>query len=196
MAHRIWQALLPRSRSLRALALALVLAACVGGIDTTAVSPISNDDTFATLGYLWSGAQSAILTKKEPSTDTFNLALGNQLACPRSGQRSYQGTLVGTKTGGAGTATLTMTATLTACQFDDNGTITEISATGVSLTGTVDIANDAWSAINLKMVATSVFVNGKACPGGVDVVLTGAAPGAQITSTGSACGRTGVVPLP
>ena len=197
MAPLIRQVPLPRIRSPLALALAVALAACgVGGIDSTQVSPISNDDTFYTLGYLWSGARSAIEGRLEPTTDTFNLALSFKLACPRSGQRSYQGTLAGTKTGGAGTATLSMTATLTACQFNDNKTITEITASAVSLSGTIGIANDAWGAINLKMVAASVLVNGTTCPGGVDVVLTGAAPASLITSTGAACGRTGVVPLP
>ena len=178
------------------LALALILSACVGGADTTGVSPITSDDAVATLGYLWSGAQAAIVNKKEPATDTFNLALSYKLACPRSGQRSYQGTLIGTKTGGTGTATLNMTATLTGCQFNGNNTVTDITASGVTLTGTIGIANDAFSTTNLQMLATSLTVNGTTCPGGVNVQLTGASPSAQITSTGTACARNGSVPLP
>ena len=189
---------LTRSRAACALVLAVALAACskVGGIDASNVSPISNNDTFATLGYLWGGARTAIGSKREPSASPFNLALSYQLPCTRGGQGGYQGTLAGTKSGGTGRATLSLTATLTACQFDDNVTITTITASGVTITGTIDIANDTWDAINLRMIATTVTVNGKACPGGVDVRLTGTSPSAQPISTGTACGRTGAVALP
>ena len=186
------------SRATCALILATAMASCsgVGGIDATSVSPISNDDTFATLGFLWGGARSAIESKREPATNTFNLPLSYQLPCTRGGQGGYQGTLAGTKAGGTGSGALALTATLTECQFDDRVTITTISASGFTVTGTIGIANDTWGAISIKMKATTVTVNGKTCPGGVDVLLTGTSLAAPPISTGTACGRTGAVPLP
>lgn len=176
---------------------ALLLAACgVGGIDTTGVAPISNDDTYATLGYLWSGVRSAIERQREPSTDTFSLPLSFQVACAGGGSGSYQGTLAGTRANGAGTANLNVTATLTDCRFSDTRAVTTITASGVAVTGTIAIVNDAWDAINLHMIATTVTVNGVSCPGGIDVMLTGTSPSARPVSTGTACGRTGAVALP
>lgn len=190
-----------RSRGLRAartVGAILLLASCgVGGIDSSGVAPISNDDTYALLGYLWSGVQSSIEREREPSTDTFSLALTYQLPCTRGGSGSYHGTLAGTKANGAGTANLNVTATLIECQFDDNArTITRISASGVVVSGTVAVESDSWGAINVHMLASTVTVNGVVCPGGVDVVLTGTAPSARPVSTGTACGRTGAVALP
>jgi hypothetical protein len=185
---------LTRSRATCALAIALAACSGVGGIDPNA--SISNDDTYATLGYLWAGARAAIEAKREPSTDTFNLQLTYQYPCARGGQGAYQGTLAGRKTGGTGNATLALTAALTACQFDDNVKITTITASGVTVSGTIGIANDAWAALSVQMVATSVTINGKTCPGGVDVMITGTTPFAQAVSTGTACGRTGAVALP
>ena len=188
---------IPRRTPTLPLALVMVTMACgVGGIDTAGVSPISNDDTFATLGYLWSGVRAAIDSKREPSTNVFSLALTHQLPCIRGGQGAYQGTLAGTKMGGIGTGNLDMTAQLTECQFDNTVKITTLSATGLKVTGTIAIANDTWGAISLRMVSTLVTVNGKTCPGGVDVMLTGTSPSAQPISTGTACGRTGAVALP
>ena len=186
------------SRVTCALILATAMASCsgVGGIDTTSVSPISNDDTFAMLGYLWGGARSAITNKREPSDGTFNLPLTYQLPCTRGGQGAYQGTLSGTKAGGAGNGTLALTGTLTECRFDDRTTITTISASGFTVTGTIAIANDTYGAISIKMIASTVTVNGVTCPGGINVMLTGASPSAPPISTGTACGRTGAVPLP
>lgn len=176
---------------------ALLLAGCgVGGIDTTAVAPISNDDTYATLGYLWSGVRAAIERQREPSTNTFSLPLSYQVACAGGGSGSYQGTLAGTRTSGAGTANLNITATLANCRFADTRAVTTITANGVSVTGTIAIVNDAWDAINLHMIATAVTVNGVSCPGGIDVMLTGTSPSARPVSTGTACGRTGAVALP
>lgn len=175
---------------------ALLLAACgVGGIDTTAVAPISNDDTYATLGYLWSGVRSAIEREREPSTDTFSLPLSFQVSCA-GGSGAYQGTLAGTRTNGSGTANLNVTATLTDCRFSDTRAVTTITASGVSVTGTIAVVNDAWDAINLHMIAPTVTVNGVSCPGGVDVMLTGTSPSSRPVSTGTACGRTGAVALP
>lgn len=186
------------SRTLAALAVAFAVSSCssVGGIDTAAVSPISNDLTYATLGYLWGGARTAIQNKREPLTSTFTLPLTYQLPCTRGGQGSYQGTLAGSKSGGSGSATLTLTATLSACQFDDKVKITTISASGVTISGTIAVTNDTWGAMNVRMVAPTVSVNGTTCPGGVDVTLSGTSPSAQPISTGTACGRTGAVPLP
>ncbi len=179
-----------------AAAWALVGCSSVGGIDSSLNSPVSNADTYATIGYLWGGARSAILNKREPSTDTFSLPLSYQLPCTPGGSGSYQGTLAGTKSAGRGSSTLSVTATLASCQFDDITTIRTVSASGVSVTGTIGIVNDTWDAINIHLVATTVTVNGISCPGGVDVMITGPAPSAQPVSTGTACGRTGAVALP
>ena len=186
------------SRASRTLALVITVTACqgVGGIDTSQVSPISNDDTYATLGYLWAGARTAIESKREPSTNAFNLQLSHQLACSRGGQGAYQGTLAGNKNGGTGSAVLALTATLADCQFDNKVSVTTISATGLTVTGTIAVTNDVWGEINLRMVATTVSVNGKVCPGGVDVLITGTSPSSRPISTGTACGRTGAVALP
>ena len=185
------------ARAVCIVAAASVVASCgAGGIDSTLGSPISNNDTYATIGYLWSGARNAILNKREPSTDSFNLPLSYSLPCTRGGSGSFQGSLTGTKTAGTGTATLTMTATVSACQFDEITVVRTISATGVTATGTVSILNDAWGAINVHLVAPTVTVNGVSCPEGIDVIITGTSPSAQPISTGSACGRTGAVTLP
>ena len=176
---------------------AMVLSGCgAGGIDTSLVSPISNNDTYATIGYLWGGARSAILSKREPSTNVFSLALAFQLPCTRGGQGSYQGTLAGTKTAGRGGATLAMTGALAACQFDDITTVRTVSAPLVTVSGTVGIVNDTWDAISIHLVAATATVNGVTCPGGVDVIITGPSPSSQPVSTGTACGRTGAVALP
>lgn len=185
-------------RATWAFMLAFGIAGCsgVGGIDSSLVSPISNDDTFATIGYLWGGVRSAISSKREPDVGPFSLALSFKLPCTRGGQGSYQGTLTGTKTATGGSGTLSITASLAACQFDDRSVITTISASGVTAIGTIAIVNDTWGDINIHMVAPSVTVNGVACPGGVDVQLTGTTPSAPPTSTGTSCGRTGAVALP
>ncbi len=169
---------------------------CAGGIDESLNSPISNNDAYATLGYLWGGAVSAILREREPSTDTFNLALSYGLPCTRGGSGTYSGTLSGSKTAGTGSGTLAVTGTLDACQFDEITTVRVVTAPNVTVTGTVAIAGDTWSTITLHMVASSVTINGVTCPGGVDVMITGIAPSSQPTSTGTACGRTGAVTLP
>ena len=180
-----------------AFAAAMTLSGCgAGGIDTSLVSPISNNDAYATIGYLWGGVRSAILNKREPSTDVFSLALAYQLPCSRGGQGSYQGTLAGTKTAGRGSANLAVTGALAACQFDDITTVRTVSAPLVTVSGSVGIVNDTWDAISIHLVAAAVTVNGVTCPGGVDVMITGPSPSSQPVSTGTACGRTGVVALP
>lgn len=187
------------TRSARfALALVIALSGCssVASIDTSNDSPISNDDTYATLGYLWVGVRTAIESKREPSTATFNLPLSYQFPCTRGGQGAYQGTLAGTQSGGTGSGALSLTGTLTACGLDNSVRITTISASGLTVTGTIAITNDAWGAMSIRIVATSVTVNGTNCPGGVNVMLTGTTPFMQPISTGTACGRTGAVTLP
>ena len=185
-------------RNVCAIAAALALGGCsgVGGIDPTLATPISNDDAYSTIGHLWAGARSALLNKREPGTDIFNLALSYQLPCTRGGQGSYLGTISGTKTAGRGTATLALTGTATACQFDDISVVRTVTASGVTVTGTVAVVNDAWDAINIHLVATGVTVNGVSCPGGIDVNITGPTPSSQPVSSGTACGRTGAVALP
>ena len=187
-----------RARSTLTLWLAVLFAAGCSkvGIDTASIASVSNDDTYAMLDFVWSGVRATITSKKEPLTSPFNLALSYSLDCPSSGQRSYQGTLVGTNTSGTGSATLSLTATLTQCAFDDRITIRTITASGVVVTGTIAIANDTYAATNLHMTASSVTVNGTMCTGGIDVIIVGTSPASQPTASGSACGRSGVVPLP
>lgn len=177
-------------------ALVVLLSGCVKGISSAPADSVSNDEALATLGYLWSGVRSAIEAKREPSTASFSLPLAIAIPCTRGGQGSYQGTLAGTKANGSGSATLAMTGSLAACQFDDKVTVTELSTSNLIVSGTIAIVNDLWGAMNVHMVAVSVTVNGKTCPGGVDVVLTGTSPSAVPISTGSVCGRTGAVPVP
>jgi hypothetical protein len=180
------------------LALALSLAGCsgVGGIDNTPTNSLGNDETYAALSLIWSGTREAITSKKEPVDQTFALSLNYALVCPSSGQRAYQGTLSGTNNAGTGSATLAMTASLTNCAVDDKVKITTVTASGVTISGTIAIANDTYAATNLRLTSANVTVNGKACPGGIDVAIVASAPAAQSTSTGTACGRTGSVPLP
>lgn len=188
---------LGRMRAALGLVASLAMSGCgAGGIDTSLVTPISNSDAYATIGYLWGGVRSAILNKREPSTNAFSLPLTYQLPCTPGGQGSFQGTLSGTKASGTGSATLSVTGTLAACQFDDITTVRTISAPLVTASGSVGVANDTWSAISIHLVAAAVTVNGVACPGGVDVLITGTSPSAQPISTGTACGRTGAVSLP
>lgn len=185
-----------RARAGLAFAAAMTMSGCAGGIDTSLVSPISNNDTYAIIGHLYGGVRSAILNRREPSTDVFSLALGYQLPCTRGGQGSYKGTLAGTKIVGRGTATLAVTGVLADCQFDDITAVRTLSAPFVTVSGTVGILNDTWDAISIHLVAAAVTVNGVVCPGGVDVMITGPSPSAQPVSTGTACGRTGAVALP
>lgn len=185
-------------RNIVVLMLAGAMAGCggAGTIDQTSVSPISNEATFATLGYLWDGVRSAIVAKREPAVGPFNLVLHYEPPCSRGGSGSYKGSVTGTKTSTGGTGTLSMTATISACQYDDNVVITTITASDLTATGTIAIVNDTWGNIDIHMVATNVTVNGVVCPGGVDVHLTGLTPSTPPISTGTACGRTGAVPLP
>lgn len=169
---------------------------CVGGIDESLNSPISNNDTYATIGYLWSGARSAILREREPATSPFSLALSFSVPCTRGGTGSYQGTLAGTKTSGVGSAQLAVTGKLSNCQFDDITTVRIVAAPTITVSGSVAVAADTWSSINIHLVASTVTINGVSCPGGIDVIIAGASPSSQATSTGTACGRTGAVPLP
>jgi uncharacterized protein YceK len=186
------------SRAIVALALVIALGGCssVPTIDTSSASPISNDDTYATLSYLWVGVRTAIEARREPSTDTFNLPLSYQFPCTRGGQGAYQGTLAGTKSGGTGNGTLSLTGTVTACALDDNVKITTISASGLTVTGTIAITSDTWGAMSINIVAPTITVNGTNCPGGANVMLTGTTPFQQPISTGTICGRTGAVALP
>ena len=177
-------------------ALMILASACVGGIDESLNSPISNNDTYAAIGYLWGGARSAILREREPSTDTFNLALSFALPCVRGGSGSYSGSLKGTKSSGTGSGTLAMTGSLASCQFDEITTVRIVTATAVSTTGTVAVTADAWGAVDIHLLASVVTINGVSCPGGVDVQISATSPSSQPTSTGTACGRTGAVSLP
>jgi hypothetical protein len=178
-------------------AVTIALTACAAGsIDNSQNTGLSNDDTYATLADIWSGAQAALNAKRDPQDANFTLPLSYTIVCPSGGQRLYQGTLTGTDSAGTGSATLAMTASLTSCAFDDGVKITTITATGIGINGTIAISNDAYATTNLHVTATTVTVNGIACLGGIDVTISGPSPSAQPTSTGTACGRAGIVPLP
>lgn len=185
----------------RQLALFLLVPLTLGGckrvgIDTTDIAAVSNDDTYAMLSYVWDGVRSAINSKKEPLTSPFNLAIDFSGACPSGGQRAFQGTLAGTDSAGTGSATLTLTGTLTACMVDDGTTIRTFAASGISATGTIAISGDTYAATSVHLTATTVTVNATACDGGIDETIAASSPSSQPTATGTACGRTGVVPLP
>ena len=182
----------------RALGVGMTILAsgCVGGIDESLTSPISNNDAYATIGYLWNGARDAIAREREPSTNTFNIALNYGLPCTRGGSGTYRGTLAGTKAAGTGSAQLAVTGVLSNCQFDEISSVRIVAAPSITVSGSVAIAGDTWSTINIHLVASTVTINGVSCPGGIDVVITGASPSSQVTSTGTACGRTGAVTLP
>jgi hypothetical protein len=169
---------------------------CVGGIDESLTSPITNNDAYATIGYLWNGARDAIVREREPSTNTFTIALNYGLPCTRGGSGTYRGTLAGTKASGIGSAQLAVTGVLSSCQFDEITSVRVVAAPAIAVSGSVAIAGDTWSTINVRLVASTVTINGVSCPGGVDVVITGASLSSQATSTGTACGRTGAVALP
>ena len=180
------------------LVVAVLLGACnrVGGIDYSQIAAVSNNDTYATVADIWAGAQAAITARLEPLTGTFTLALNYAVVCPSGGQRSYQGTLTGTNTNGTGSAALALTGSLTKCAFGDTFKTTTITASGVTITGTIAITNDAYAATSVHLVATGVTVNDVVCAGGIDMTLTALAPSSQATAAGTACGRTGSVPLP
>ena len=118
------------------------------------------------------------------------------IACPSGGQRSYQGTLAGTFANGTGSATVAITGSMSKCMFNTNTTSRSITAASIILTGTIAITNDAYGAMNLHLVATGVTVNDVVCTGGMDMTLTGTTPSSQPVATGTACGRSGAVPLP
>jgi hypothetical protein len=182
--------------SLPLLAVLLFAGCSKVGIDTTAVAAVSNDDTYAMLAFVWSGVQATVNSKREPLTSPFTLALDYTAACPDGGQRSYQGTLTGTDSSGTGSATLALTGTLTNCMADDGTTVRTFTATDIVATGTILITGDAYAATSLHLTASSVTVNGTTCAGGIDERIVATSPSSQPTATGTACGRSGVVPLP
>jgi hypothetical protein len=185
-----------RGIALSSSALALLACSRVGGIDSNLISSVSNDDTYAALAGMWAGGQAAINAKREPLTGTFTLPLSYAIPCPAGGSRAYQGSLSGTNTNGAGSATLSMTAALDKCAFDNRVRITTVTTSNLSITGTIAIASDAYATIALHMTAGTVTVNGINCAGGVDVTLAAPTPSSQPIATGTSCGRTGAVPLP
>ena len=198
MTLRLRQGASPRrsARTIALLAIVVTFSSCVSGIDPDNGTTLGNDESLATVGYLWGGMRTAIEAAREPATDTFSIALSHQLPCLRGGTGAYAGTLSGTKVAGTGSATVAATAALTACQFDDNVTITTITAASVIFTGTIAVVSDLWGATNVRLVGTSVYVNGKPCLGGVNMIITSNSPSAQPIATGTVCGRTGAVPLP
>ncbi len=166
------------------------------GIDTSMIASVSNDDAYAMLSFVWSGVASAINSKKEPLTSPFSLALAYSAGCPNGGQRSYQGTLAGTSSSGTGSGTLTLTGSLTACVVNSGTTTRTFIVSNIAVTGTIAITTDAYGATSLHLTATNVTVNGTVCEGGIDELITATSPSSQPTATGTACGRSGTVPLP
>ena len=180
--------------------LLLAILPCTGckkvGIDASDIAAVSNDDTYAMLAFVWNGVQATVNSKKEPLTSPFNLALSYSAACPNGGQRSYQGTLAGTDSAGTGSATLTLTGSLSACMVDDGTTLRTFVVSGMAVTGTIAITGDAYAATTAHLTASAVTVNGTVCEGGIDIAIVASSPSSQPTATGTACGRSGVVPLP
>ena len=62
--------------------------------------------------------------------------------------------------------------------------------------GSIAITGDAYAATSVHLTASSVTVNGTTCTGGIDEMIVATSPSSQATATGTACGRSGVVPLP
>jgi hypothetical protein len=175
----------------------LLLAGCSRvGIDNSGVAAVSNDDTYALLAYVWDAVPAMINAKKEPFTSPFSLALADSAACSDGGQQSYTGTLAGTDSSGTGSATLSIVGTLTECVADDGTTLRTFTATDIAAAGTIAITGDAYAATSVHLTASGVTVNGTTCMGGIDVTIVATAPSSQATATGTACGRSGVVPLP
>ncbi len=183
-----------RPLSLSLLAVLLFADCSKVGIDTSGV--VSNDDTYALLADVWASVSAMINAKKEPLTSPFSLALDDMGACLDGGQQSYTGTLAGTDSSGAGSATLSVAGTMTACVVDDGTTIRTFTATDIAVAGTIAITGDAYATTNARLTASGVTVNGTTCMGGIDVTIVATAPSSQATASGTACGRTGVVPLP
>lgn len=181
--------------SLTVLAVVLFAGCSKVGIDTNGAA-VSNDDTYALLAYVWNAVPTMINAKKEPFTSPFSLALADSGACADGGQQSYTGTLAGTDSSGTGSAALSVVGTLTECVADDGTTIRTFTATGITAAGTITITGDAYAATNVRLTASGVTVNGTTCTGGIDVTIVASAPSSQATASGTACGRTGVVPLP
>jgi hypothetical protein len=182
--------------SLPLLAVLLFAGCSKVGIDTSGAVAVSNDDTYAMLTFIWDGVATTINSTKEPLTSPFSLPLAFAGACPTGGQRSYTGTLAGTDSSGTGSAALSLAETLTECLVDDGTTIRTFTATDIAATGTIAITGDAYAATSVHVTASNVTVNGTTCMGGIDVTIFTPAPSLQATATGTACGRTGVVPLP
>jgi hypothetical protein len=185
-----------RPFSLPLLAVLLFAGCSKVGIDTSEIAAVSNDDTYAMLAFVWDGVQAAINSKKEPLTSPFTMALDYTAACADGGQRSYTGTLAGTDSSGTGSAALSLAGTLTECVADDGTTVRTFTATDIAATGTIAITGDAYAATSVHLTASTVTVNGTTCTGGIDAMIVASSPSSQPTATGTACGRSGVVPLP
>ena len=170
--------------SLPLLAVVLFTGCSKVGIDNSAIASVSNDDTYAMLDFVWNSVQATINSKREPLTSPFTLALDYTAACPDGGQRSYQGTLAGTDSSGTGSATLSLTGSLTQCMVDDGTTVRTFTATGIAATGTIAITGDAYAATSVHLTASSVTVNGTTCTGGIDEMIVATSPSSQATATG------------
>lgn len=141
---------------------------------------------------LWSGAAAAILKPKDP-TGTFNVPVTSGAGCSASGTGSYTGTLTGSNVGGAGVVNVNLSASLTKCALLDG---TSISATGVTVTGTVAIAADTRATTVIRILAPNVTINDRTCSGGIDVTVRASAPNAPATASGTTCGMVRSLALP
>lgn len=109
--------------------------------DETQAGTVSNENACATLSGSWKGARAAVTTHREPRTTTFTLPVSFPRNCRASGQRSHQSTLTGTDAAGTGSATVTLTAVLVNCAFDHRTRFPTVSATAVSIAGTITISS-------------------------------------------------------
>jgi hypothetical protein len=173
----------------------LVLAGCFktpSPAASTGPLEASDAEQRTAVSLMWSGAAAAILKPKDP-TGTFNVPVTSGAGCSASGTGTYTGTLAGSNVGGAGAINVNMTASFAKCTLLDGNSIT---ATSVTVSGTVAIAADTRASTVIRIQAPAVTVNDHTCSGGIDVTVRASAPSAPATASGTACGviRTYVLP--
>ena len=141
-------------------------------------------DQRAAASLFWSGATAAILKPKD-QTGQFNLTVSSGGGCSVRGTGTYTGTLSGANVNGNGVMNVALTAAFNQCTLFDGNVIT---APVVTFTGTVAITSDARAATQVRVVATVLTVNGRACEGGIDITVLASSPSAPATGSGTACG--------
>ena len=152
----------------------------------TVTGPVEASDAEqrAAVALFWSGAAAAI-NKPKDQTGTFNVAVTSGGGCTASGTGSFTGTLAGSNVGGAGVMNVSLTAAFAKCTLLDGNFIT---ASGVTVSGTVAIAADARATTVMRMLAPSVTINDHTCTGGIDVTVRAVSPSSPATGSGTACG--------